>query len=90
MTRNFTKPKVYFVAVARTVIPNHRRAQQRVRRTAVEHNVTKLPMCGNERESGQKAAPTNGREERMSGCRYVDLSYIAHVEYPKHYGSDLP
>jgi len=51
---------------------------------------TKLARCGERREFQPKRAPTNGRDERIGGCRYVDLSYTAQVEYPKSYGSDSP
>jgi hypothetical protein len=79
------------VAVARTVIPNHRPRNSIARPLAVERNVPdRARDLLRRRKSGQEAAPTKGREERVSGCRYVDLSYIAHVDYPKPYGSESP
>jgi hypothetical protein len=47
-------------------------------------------ICFERRVCGQKSVPTNGREERIGGGRYVGLSYSARVEYSNRYANDLP
>jgi hypothetical protein len=90
MTR-FERSEPIFAPVARHGNTEPPHTQQLARTLGHKRNVRDEPCDALKRcESRRKSAPTNGRGERISGCGYVDLSYIPTVEHPKAYSSDLP